>query len=250
MRTRAPPRSLCGVWRDRSLPVHATLRSDNVTGRVGVAISTTGTRADMLAAAVDAWRGTGIEPLVTPDLSRRGVASCKNFGIAELMHAGVEHIFLADDDMYPLQRFSWTRMVDDPALHLSLSWGKHRRKPEQTLPGYTEYTWPRGVLLYFHRSVIDKVGGYREDYGVAHEHADISRRIFQAGLTERMFLDLDHDAAEWFHCEDAQRPGETIRQLQSRRRRITTIKRTAADVRRIQELWRKYDGNTDYVPYR
>lgn len=153
--------------------------------------------------------------------------------------------------MHPLSKFSWTRYVDDPALHLSLSWGKHRRKPEQVHPGYVEYTWPRGVMLYLHRSVVERVGGMRTEFGGGgHEHVEYSRRIFQAGLSDAMFLDLDQDPRAWFHAEDMPRPGETVAAFAARKRRHTTIKRTAADRRRVDDLWFALDGNTDFVPYR
>lgn len=223
---------------------------------VGVAISTTGTRPAALERAVAMWENAGLEPVVTYDLERDGVAVTKNRGIAALMDSGVEHLFLADDDMHPLQRFSWTRYVDDPARHLSLSWGKRRSKGTvvNARGQWSAWEWPRGVLLYAHRSVIEKVGGMRTEYGHGgHEHVDFSRRVFQAGLGPAHadpFCDLVQDPRDWFHCEDWQRPGETPTQLQARRRRITTVKRTAADRKWIAELWAKYDGDTSFVEYR
>lgn len=223
-----------------------------MTGRVGVAISTTGTRDAMLERAISAWYDVGVEYVtVQMDEVRKGVAWNKNRGITTLVDSGCTDLFLADDDMYPLSKFSWTRYVDDPALHLSLCWGRHRREKVQTHPGYTTYTWPRGVLLYLHRSVVETVGGMRTEYGAGgHEHVDLSRRIHQAGLTPAPFMDLDQDPREWFHAEDMPRPGEAVRQFQTRKRRHTTIKRTTRDRQRVDALWAKYDGDTSYVEYR
>lgn len=225
-----------------------------MTGRVGVAISTTGARPEMLGRAHEAWASVLPEGSllgIVCDENRSGVAVTKNRCIDMLMRQDdpIEHLFLADDDMYPLSRESWERYVNAPAQHLMLCWGRHRLTSRQE--GYAVYNWPRGVLLYARRPVIERVGGMREEFGAGgHEHVEWSRRIHQAGLTEHMFADLNHKAADWFHCEDAPRPGETAMQLSARKRRNTTIKRTAADKRRVAQLWRDLDGNTGYVEYR
>lgn len=203
----------------------------------------------MLERAEYAWGMAGMMRIHTVyDTDREGVAVTKNRGLQELMDAGCEHLFLADDDVYPLHRGSWERYVSDPEPHLMLAWGSHRLLERKD--GYATFRWPRGVMLYFHRSVIEAVGGYRTEYRVAHEHADLSRRIHQAGLTRHMFADLDRNPREWWKAEDMARPGETVRQFAARKRRHTTIKRTAADSKRIAELWERYDGVTDYVDFR
>lgn len=214
---------------------------------VGVGISTTGTRPAMLERAVDAWRHIGFDPLVIVDSERAGVAHTKNRCLASL--EGLEHIFLADDDVYPLFLGSVTRYVTDPEPHLMLSWGSHRLLERKD--GYATFRWPRGVLLYLHRSVVERVGGMRTEFGTGgHEHVEYSRRIHQAGLTRHMFADLDRNPREFWHAEDMPRPGETVRQFSARKRRHTTIKRTTADSKRIAELWDRYDGVTDYVDFR
>lgn len=221
-----------------------------MTGKVGVAISTTGTRPEMLERAVQAWTLEGVDVVqVHTDTFRHGVAWNKNRGILDLMNADVQHLFLADDDVYPLHRGSWEAYVQDPEPHLMLCWGKHRLLWRDQ--GYAEYKWPRGPLLYAHRSVVEAVGGMRTEFGAGgHEHVEWSRRIHQAGLTSRMFADLDRDPREWWHAEDMPLARETVRQFQARKRRNTTIKRTTADRRRVDGLWAELDGNTDYVDYR
>lgn len=218
------------------------------SGKVGVAISTTGTRDAMLERAQDAWREAGLETVTVYDVDRHGVARTKNRCLDLLMDSGREHLFLADDDMYPLRPESWQRYVEQDVPHLSLSWGGHRIVSHDG--NYTRFLWPRGVMLYLHRSAVEEVGGMREEYGAGgHEHVDLSRRIHQAGLTPYPYMDLDQDVREWFHCEDQPRVGENARAFAARKRRMTTIKRTAADKRRIRELWARYDGDTSYVPY-
>lgn len=224
-----------------------------MSGKVGVAISTTGTRTEMLNDAWHFWRKNGREIgiiSVETDIEREGVAVTKNRGIAALMDAGCEHLFLADDDMYPLSAESWRRYVDQPIGHLSLCWGGHRRL-ESHVQGYSNWKWPRGVMLYLHRSMVEKYGGMREEYGPGgHEHVDLSRRIHQGGDTPYPYMDLEQDPRQWFHAEDMPRAGETVPQFAARKRRHTTIKRTSVDKRRVDRLWRELDGDTSYVEYR
>jgi hypothetical protein len=219
-----------------------------MTGKVGVAISTVGNRPELLERAVNAWISVGVLPRLVTDHDRIGVAACKNAGIARLMDLGVEHLFLADDDVYPLNRQAWKAYVQDPEPHLMLCWGEHRLLWRDQ--GYAEFKWPRGVLLYAHRSVIETVGGMRTEFGTGgHEHVEWSRRIYDAGLTMRRYADLDRDPREFWHAEDMPRPGERPHEFANRKRRHTTIRRTFADKRRIAELWERYEGSMEFVPY-
>jgi hypothetical protein len=218
--------------------------------KVGVAISTTGDREDMLAVAEEAWDDAGIDLIhTTYDLDRAGVAATKNRGLAVLMEQGCTHLFLADDDMHPFSQESWERYVQQDVPHLSLSWGGHRIVHHDGT--YTRFMWPRGVLLYATRDVVELVGGMRTEYGPGgHEHVEWSRRIHQSGLTPYPYMDLDQRVRNWFYCEDMPRPGERPMQLAARKRRHSTIKRTAADKRRIAELWIEHDWDTSFVEYR
>lgn len=223
---------------------------------VAVAISTVPERADLAADAARKWIAAGVDHVtVTQDADRRGVAWNKNQGIGRLMDsASVDHLFLADDDMYPLSREAWERYVADPEPHLMLCWGRLRYlgiTDHGDGARYSLWKWPRGVLLYARRDVIEAVGGMREEFGTGgHEHVEWSRRIHQAGLTRHMFADLAQNPREHFYAEDMPRPGERAHEFQLRKRRHSTIRRTAADKRRIVELWKALDGSTDYVDYR
>ncbi|KFC88020.1 Uncharacterised protein [Hafnia alvei] len=53
------------------------------------------------------------------------------------------------------------------------------------------YTCQRGVMLYYHRSAIEKVGGFDTVYGRGmYEHPDLALRIHNAGLTTWAFADV------------------------------------------------------------
>lgn len=123
---------------------------------------------------------------------RFGVAMSKNRGIAALMDAGCDDLFLADDDIAPACPNWWRPYVDSPEPHLSYQGPRRRPKIEG---GNDEKHWsvtfPRGYLLYVTRKVVDKVGGMDPAYGMwGGEHATWQRRIHDAGLTTWPYADV------------------------------------------------------------
>ncbi|WP_443094832.1 glycosyltransferase family 2 protein [Rothia koreensis] len=185
---------------------------------IGITISTQN-RHDILARTLakitehtpDAWIvvvDDGSEtPVVVPEgvhLIRHptpeGIAAAKNAGIAALMGAGCEHLFLFDDDAYPIKN-NWAQTyINHPEPHLmrifpDLS-GTRKLGDIECLynDGQTmAYTGPRGVMLYATRKVVETVGGMDTIYGRwGWEHGDWSNRIYHAGLTSFRFADVAH----------------------------------------------------------
>lgn len=206
---------------------------------IGVAISTHA-RPTVLAKALAGWTvGMPDVLVVTHDLSGDGVAVTKNRGIAALMDAGCEHLFLADDDMWPLRPDWWKPYVASPEPHLMHCWGKSRFIAEDNQ--HTVWNWPRGVLLYAERRVIDRVGGMRVEFGRwGGEHAEWSKRIHAAGLTTHPFMDVTRARTKrLWHCEDyTRRTPSTIGEAEK-------INGAA----RRKELYDRFRGSTDYVDY-
>lgn len=213
---------------------------------IGVAISTH-RRPDMLEQALAAWAPVAPDVLVvTNDVAGDGVAATKNRGIAALMDAGCEHLFLLDDDTWPASPDPLTPYVGDPMPHLMFCWGGRRRLTDDG--HYTTWGHPRGVMLYAHRDVVDHVGGMRLDFGRGgSEHVEWSRRIHQGGHTPAPYIDLTVSPRLW-HAEDMGRPGEDGAQLAARRAAHTTHTRTPWAHR--GPLMARYDGVVEHVPYR
>lgn len=195
---------------------------------------------------------------------RCGVAANKNTGIEFLMEAGAEHLFLSDDDCWPLMPQAPLKHVEMGSLHSMVVWGKSRLVEEHTgyAEGWAEWNWPRGVMLYANHSVIREVGGMDERFGPGgHEHAEWSRRIHQAGLTPAPFIspasyaykgvsgNATRAGALW-HCEDMRRPDETGDAWSRRKAANTTISREARDWDRIDAIMKARDGDTSFVPYK
>jgi len=126
---------------------------------------------------------------------RKGVAATKNLGIAALMDAGCDHLFLVDDDVFPVSDRWWRPYVDSPEPHLSF------QRPEKSGSGddlHFAVGFPRGYMLYAERRVIDAVGGMDPAYGAwGGEHVEWQMRIHDAGLTRWPYADVRGSGALW-----------------------------------------------------
>jgi hypothetical protein len=222
--------------------------------------------AEYVAATVSAWTGAVFRvgqpaedwdhPLGMRD-GRLGVAANKNTGLELLIeNADCERLFLSDDDAWPLTRNALDLHINLGLPHSMVCWGRHRRSSPRG--GYAAWTWPRGSVLYVEREVVEEVGGMVEQFGPGgHEHVEWSRRIHRAGLTPVDFPSPMHyvghtfmGAADFWHCEDMARPGESVRRLMARRRALTSVRRHDGDDQFISEIMAGREGNTDFVPFR
>jgi hypothetical protein len=267
------------------------------TERIGVAISTTGDehRMGFLETCVSQWRRAlplGSVIMVTVDGTeadtqramravdapdegrvggttyrvgqtdhtgdRMGVAVNKNTGLELLMDAGVEHLFLCDDDTWPLNKYALTKHTEMTQPHSMVCWGDGRL--QTAYREHAAWTWPRGVLLYVRRGVVAQVGGMDERFVGGHEHAEWSRRIHQHGLTPDPFitprvyaengvLGPATRAGSFWHCEDMRRVGEHTAAHRYRRRQITSLPRGKRDWASAEAVMAERDGDTSFVPF-
>lgn len=136
-----------------------------------------------------------------------GIARAKNKCI-ELLE-GIEHVFLFDDDIYPIKDEWWKPYVASSEPHLMYQfdhWG-NGASIDDVIRVYEDssivaYSGARGCMLYVHRSVIDRVGGMDSIFGVwGWEHVEYSRRIHHAGLTSHAFADIQ-GSSELFYSMD------------------------------------------------
>ena len=207
---------------------------------IGVAISTH-RRPAILAQALSGWAKYMPDVLVVVnDVNGEGVAATKNRCITALMDAGCEHLHLVDDDVWPISP-DWTRYAEDPAQHLMHCWGKSRLLADDG--HYTTWSWPRGVMLYTHRSVIEQVGGMRTEFGRwGGEHAEWTNRIHNCGLTTHRFTDLS--AARdgiWYATDYTRSTPSSV---------PDSVRDDPQRTQRRHQLYDKYRDSTDYVPYR
>ena len=129
--------------------------------------------------------------------SPRGIAWAKNKCLELLMDAKVDHLFLFDDDCYPVEDNWWEEYTNSGESHLAHlfipSWDKETRI---VVPYRKGEVWAAssgtGCLLYYTRECIEKVGGMRTVFGKrSFEHIEHSQRIHNFGLTRFPFQGLN-----------------------------------------------------------
>lgn len=198
----------------------------------------------------------------TDDGHRLGVAASKNTGLELLMDThNVEHLFLSDDDCWPLLPQALDKHTNmtykgTAIPHSMVNWGAHRLL--STDAHHAHWTWPRGVMLYLHRDVVYRVGGFVEEFGSGgHEHVEYSNRINNAGFTPSPYVSPASyatrnamGASALWHAEDMRRPGEPLGNLRQRRKGLTTITRTDDDWLRITAVMERMEGSDAYVGFR
>lgn len=191
--------------------------STSNTALIGIAI-TTHNRSDVLCRALEQHHkylppgalvvviDDGSTPAaVVPDgvqLIRHekslGIVVSKNRSLEALMDAGCEHLFLWDDDAWPIADNWHIPYIESPEPHLAYQF-KDLAGPKKLNDmaelyrdnTHVTYTGQRGVMLYYHRSAIEKVGGFDPIYGRGmYEHPDLALRIHNAGLTTWAFADV------------------------------------------------------------
>lgn len=189
----------------------------STTSRIGITISTHN-RADVLkralsqhlqflpAGALVVVIDDGSKPAtVVPDgvqLLRHetslGIVASKNVSLTALMDAGCEHLFLWDDDAWPIADNWYLPYIKSPEPHLAYQFldlaGRNKLNDMAVLyrdDKHIAYTGQRGVMLYYHRNAIEKVGGFDPVYGRGmYEHPDLALRIYNAGLSTWAFADV------------------------------------------------------------
>ncbi|VYT13911.1 glycosyltransferase family 2 protein [Citrobacter amalonaticus] len=185
--------------------------------RIGIAI-TTHNRPDVLNRAIEQHTkhlpigalvvviDDGSKPAaVVPDgvqLLRHetslGIVASKNASLTALMDAGCEHLFIWDDDAWPIADNWHLPYIESLEPHLAYQFldlaGTNKLKDMAVLyrdDKHIAYTGQRGVMLYYHRSAIEKVGGFDRVYGRGmYEHSDLALRIHNAGLTTWAYGDV------------------------------------------------------------
>ena len=126
---------------------------------------------------------------------RAGIPAVKNKCL-EL--AKYDHIFLFDDDTYPIADEWYLPYINSGKNHLCFTFLTAFKRKE----GFKYFTLGNGCMLYVTRKCIDTIGGFDWNYGLGkYEHVDFSRRIHNAGLTESVFMDIDN-SSELLYCMD------------------------------------------------
>lgn len=161
---------------------------------------------------------------------RAGIPRAKNKCLELLQDC--DHIFLFDDDCYPIVKDWWKPYVDHMEPHLMYiftGFGNQTKGIKEIYRDETTvaYDHVRGCMLYVDRRVLDVIGGFDTTYGIGmYEHTDWTNRIFNAGLTTHRVMDVP-DSNKLIHSMDEYQevmPTFTTEERQQQIRRNRRIK--------------------------
>jgi glycosyltransferase involved in cell wall biosynthesis len=178
-----------------------------------------------------------------------GIVAAKNTSLTALMDAGCEHLFLWDDDAFPIADDWHKPYIESPEPHLAYQFldlaGPKKLKDMAVLHSdsrHVAYTGQRGVMLYYHRSAIEKVGGFDPVYGRGmYEHGDLAQRIHNAGLTSWAFADVTGSEKLIYSLDEHEAVERSVPQPD----RVRLVRRNAGTFNQ-----RRDSGYTGYVDYR
>lgn len=223
------------------------------TPRIGIGI-TTRNRADIASHSIaEIRRLTPNAKIVIvddasttpfPDATYRftenaGIARAKNKCL-ELL-ADCDHIFLFDDDGYPLVDDWWKPYVESPEPHLMYIFRDRSGGPGELYRDdqHVAYTDSRGVMLYVDRKVLDVVGGMDPIFGTwGHEHPSWSDRIFNAGLTSWRYADVVDSARLICSLDEDEKVTRSVPQRERQ-----------AQMARNEAIYWQYRHEANYVEY-
>lgn len=136
----------------------------------------------------------------------KGVAAAKNACLR--LAKDYEHIFLADDDVYPLKADWHLPYIESGYIHLNFTYapsqyaGRSSVRLKRELSDVNIFSAPHGCLMYLRKICIDTVGGFDERFGkYGYEHPNYSLRIHNTGLTPYPFMDVKN-SMELFYSMD------------------------------------------------
>lgn len=174
---------------------------------IGIGISTTPNR-DIIGSTLDEFQkypGPNSSLIVYTDALYHGVAATKNKLLARLDK--FDHIFLFDDDTYPIADEWWKPYIESEEPHLMYQFRLPNKPQTDMQEVYRDdkivaYTHTRGCMIYIKKYVLEVVGGFDEAYGQAmFEHPDFTNRIHNAGLTSYRAMDVPN-SDKLLYCLD------------------------------------------------
>lgn len=173
-----------------------------------------------------------------------GIARAKNKCL-ELLH-GCDHIFLFDDDTYPIKQGWYEPYVASNEHHLMYlfeKWANGKPVGDDAIV-YSDsqivaHHHARGCMLYVDSVALATVGGMDTRYGKAmNEHLDWSNRIHNAGLTTFKHMDVVNSEQLIYSMDQHQAVTSSI----ARADRTTNLHRN-------NELLAAAAASSEYIPY-
>lgn len=137
-----------------------------------------------------------------------GIPTAKNKGLRLAYDWGAEHLFLFDDDTYPVNPYWWEPYLSSGlnAAYYTFTTGYEGVSswPAGKLHegGIVEHVLSCGCMMYLKRCVLDVVGGFDTRFGLGRYcDTEYQRRIYAANLTPYPFVDISCSSM-LFHSMD------------------------------------------------
>jgi len=109
-----------------------------------------------------------------------------------------EHIFLLDDDTFPIKPGWIDAYINAGVPHLNYTF----KFPFRLVDGLRYLEKPNGCMMYIHKSVLKKIGGFDTGFiKYGYWHGSFSNRVKNAGLMEHPFIDIV-GSGDYIYCLD------------------------------------------------
>ncbi len=167
---------------------------------------------------------------------RIGIPRVKNRCLELAMDWGADHIFLFDDDCFPIADDWHLPYIQSGQNHLCYTFLQSVGKVD----GLKIHALGNGCMMYFTRHCIETVGGFDTDFSLGKfEHTELSHRIHNAGLTPYVFMDVI-GSDKLFHSMDEH--DEVLRTM--------TNAEMDAQMKRNAPLFNAKRNDRHFKPYR
>lgn len=177
--------------------------------------------------------------------TQQGIAKAKNKCLE--LAQNYDHIFLADDDVYPKIQ-GWEKPYLESGLnHLALTFDKNSKgvrysasiRCEGSWNGFKTYTAPNGCFLYLNKKVLETAGGFRPEFGIwGFEHVEYSQRIHLLGLTPHPYIDLPNSLDLMHVCDYYGEVKSSVTHQEKVKSAEENIK-----------IWQNLGGKAEFVPF-
>lgn len=128
--------------------------------------------------------------------TRQGISKAKNKCLDLLVDC--DHVFLFDDDCYPISDEWWKPYIECREPHLMYifnSFSNGKKLTDSKIIYYDDqiiaYSYPRGCMLYFDMKELGEYVRMNEDFKIwGWEHVNLSDKIFNNNFTICRYMDV------------------------------------------------------------
>ncbi len=193
---------------------------------------------------------------------RAGISNAKNKALQLCYESMADHIFILDDDVRMLKTDWWKPYVESGEHHLCATFlpankmfykdvvsdMKFKQEDNGNLitasletkrRSFKTHLLGNGYCLYFTRHCIETVGGFDTNYHSKYEHCDLSRRIYNARLTNHVYQDVAHSSS-LIYCLDQDNAIQ----------RSFTNREMQDNLKAGYEYFRSRENSSEYIEFR